>query len=31
MRAFIFDVVRAQVPKINLDDVFEKKMILLMP
>lgn len=25
IRAFIFDVVRAQVPKINLDDVFEKK------
>jgi regulator of protease activity HflC (stomatin/prohibitin superfamily) len=25
IRAFIFDVVRAQVPKIILDDVFEKK------
>jgi regulator of protease activity HflC (stomatin/prohibitin superfamily) len=25
IRAFIFDVVRAQVPKIDLDDVFEKK------
>jgi regulator of protease activity HflC (stomatin/prohibitin superfamily) len=25
IRAFIFDVVRAQVPKTNLDDVFEKK------
>jgi len=25
IRAFIFDVVRAQVPKIDLDDVFERK------
>lgn len=25
IRSFIFDVVRAQVPKIKLDDVFEKK------
>jgi regulator of protease activity HflC (stomatin/prohibitin superfamily) len=25
IRAFIFDVVRAQVPKTNLDDVFERK------
>ena len=25
IKAFVFDVVRAHVPKINLDDVFEKK------
>ena len=25
IKAFVFDVVRARVPKIKLDDVFEKK------
>ena len=27
--SYVFDVVRAEVPKMILDDVFEKKMILL--
>ena len=28
--AYVFDVVRARVPKLSLDDLFEKKMKLLM-
>ena len=30
IQAFVFDVVRAKVPKIKLDDVFSKKTKLLM-
>lgn len=29
--SYVFDVVRAEVPKLKLDDVFLKKMILLLP
>jgi hypothetical protein len=27
--SYVFDVVRAEVPKLKLDDVFERKMIAI--